>query len=221
MKESGQSKVEKEERRRGWRPGGVEPEAPRGETAADGGADYARLGEQVTAVLTTAEQAAAEIRETARQDAEQIRLDAERTAAAARGEAEALRGDADAYRDQTRAAADTYAKETRRVADEEAAKARSALEEEARTARADAERKAREIEAEALRRRDALRESAAHLEERIAGMLTAFRGMTMDLEELLPTKAAGRDGEPDAAADEPLGAESFEAALKPDQAASR
>jgi hypothetical protein len=213
--------VKKSHRREEERSDRPKPEAPPDENVEVGTADYARLGEQVTAVLTTAEQAAAEIRESARRDAEQLRLHAEQGATAARVEAEALRADADAYREQTRAAADTYAADTRRTADEEAAKARSALGEEARSVREEAKRKAAEIEAEALQRREALIQSAAHLEERIAGMAITFRGLTAELEDLLPPKRRPA-GEPsageraDGAGDEALGQ-----ALQPERAAPR
>jgi flagellar biosynthesis GTPase FlhF len=218
VKQSGQSKVENA-RGTDERPGVAEPEARVDENLAGGSNDYGRLGEQVTAVLTTAEHAAAEIRESANHDAEAIRLEAEKHAATARTEAEALRADADSYREQTRTAADTYAEETRRAADAEAAKARAAHEEAAREMQAAAERKAKEIEAEALRRREALTQSAAHLEERIAGMLTMFRGMTTDLEELLPPERQHEEGEPRAGTDSAVD-DTLEDALKPERAAS-
>jgi hypothetical protein len=217
VKHFGQSKA-KSDRESDERPSVADAEARAEENPGGGSSDYGRLGEQVTAVLTTAEQAATEIRETASQDAENIRFEAEGRAAAARAEAEAVRADAEAYREQTRTAADIYAEETRRSADAEAAKTRTALEEKARAVEAEAEQKAKEIEAEALRRRDALKQSAAHLEERIAGMLTTFRGMTTDLEGLLPTERGREDGEADAPDD--IGVDdTIEDALKPERAA--
>jgi hypothetical protein len=218
VKQSGQSKVESAHGSDEW-PSVAEPEARNEQKPVDGSSDYGRLGEQVTAVLTTAEHAAAEIRESASRDAENIRLEAEKNAAAARTEAEALRADADAYREQTRTAADAYAQETRRTADTEAAEARAKLEDEARAVQARAERKASEIEAEALRRREALTQSAAHLEERIAGMLTTFRGMTTDLEALLPTERQHEDGEAEHATDDVAVDDMIEDALKPERAA--
>jgi hypothetical protein len=185
--------------------------------AQDGASDYGRLGEQVTAVLTTAESAAADIRESAGRDAEAIRLEAEKQVAEARAEAEALRANADAYRQETHAAADAYATETRRAADAEAATSRAASEDRGRAVLAEAELRAKEIEAEALRRRDMLRESAIDLEERIAGMLTTFRAMTTDLEELLPAEAK-REGEPKDANEEVVD-DTLEDALKPERAA--
>jgi hypothetical protein len=219
VKQSGQSKVENA-RGNEEQPGAKASETHVEESQRAASRDYGRLGEQVTAVLTTAEHAAAEIHEAANRDAEAIRLEAAKHAATARAEAEALRADADAYREETCAAADTYATQTRQAADAEAGKARAALEEEARSGRAKAERTAKEIEAEALRRRDALVQSAAHLEERIAGMLTTFRGMTTDLEQLLPSERQRDNGEPRDAADDVAVDDALEDALKPERAAS-
>lgn len=210
MKQSGQSKVENAR-------GSEEPRAE--ESPGGGSTDYGRLGEQVTAVLTTAEHAAADIRESANRDAEAIRLEAAKHAATARAEAEALRADADAYREETRTAADAYSEQSRRTADAETVKARTALEEEARSKRAEAEKEAREIEAEALRRRDALTESAAQLEERIAGMLNTFRALTADLEGLLPNERQSENGDPQSAADSIAVDDTLEEALKPERAA--
>lgn len=180
------------------------------EARVEGTGDYGRLGEQVTAVLTTAEHAAAEIRESAGREGEAIRLDAEKQVAAARAEAEALRAEAD-----------SYAAETRRAADAEAAQTRAAAEQQAQAVQAESERKAKEIEAEALRRGDALRQSAADLEKRIADMVTTFRTMTADLEGLLPAEAQRReDGEPRETTDVVVD-DTLEDALKPERAASR
>ena len=106
VKQFGQSKAENARR---------SDQQARSERNPEGGSnDYARLGEQVTAVLTTAEQAAAEIRASANRDAENIRREAEKQAAASRAQAEALRADADAYGKRTRTTADAYAEQTRR-----------------------------------------------------------------------------------------------------------
>ena len=193
--------------------------AEREGTAGDTSNDYGRLGEQVTAVLTTAERAAAEIRESASVDARELRRDAEKRVAEAEAEVEMLRAEADVYRDETRGAADSYAAETRRAADADAAKTHAAAEEDARAVRAEAERKATEIEAEAVRRRDALRESAIHLEERIAGMLSTFRAMTTDLEGLLPGDAQRAGRERQHTDEEVVVDDALEDALKPERAA--
>jgi hypothetical protein len=175
----------------------------------EGSSDYGRLGEQVTAVLTTAEHAAAEIRESAGREAEAIRLDAEKQVANARAEAEALRAEAN-----------SYAATTRQAAESDAAQARAAAEEQARAVLAEADRKAKEIESEALRRREALEKSAVDLEERIAEMLTTFRAMTADLEGLLPAEANRREeGEPPETT-EVVVDDTIEDALQPERAAS-
>lgn len=198
-----------------------EGEASGEESPAVGGAGYAQLGEQVTAVLTTAEQAASEIRESARRDAIQLRLDAEESTKAARHESEQIRTEADKYNEETRATADAYAEQIRRAADEQAAKARAALEQEVLAVRADAERKAKEIEAEALRRRDALAESTANMEQRIAGMATALRGMTGDLEGLLPTSPRAGEDQKARVESAELDDDAIEDALKPERAAAQ
>jgi hypothetical protein len=184
------SKFEQSERGVGDEPG----LAPAPDGSAEGGsAGYRQVGEEVTAVLTTAEHVAEQIRETAVQEAEQTRLAAEEQAAATLAEAEARRVDADSYGEATRAAADAYAEETRRSTDEEAARTVSEAEERARLIRAEAEQKASDIEAEAIRRRDALTTSTEGMQDRIESMLSAFRRATSELEELLP--AERRSGE--------------------------
>jgi hypothetical protein len=163
-----------------------------GDRAEGESAPYRQLGEDVTAVLTAAEHAAAQIRETTLQEAEQTRRAAEEQAAATVAEAQARRAEADRYGEETSAAADAYAEETRRRTDEEAAKTVSQAEEQARLIRAEAEQRASEIEAEAVRRRDALTTSAEGMEERIESMLSAFRRATSELEELLPAEPRSR-----------------------------
>jgi hypothetical protein len=177
-----------------------------GDGRAEGdSAPYRQVGEEVTAVLTAAEQAAVQIRETALKEAAEIRRAAEEQAAAAREAAQASRADADGYREDTTAAADAYAEETRRRTDEEAARTVSQAEEQARLVRAEAEQKASEIEAEAIRRRDVLTTSTEGMQERIRTMLSAFRRASGELEELLPA-------EPRSAAEEH---ERLDEALKP------
>lgn len=125
--------------------------------AEDDSAAYRQVGEKVAAVLTAAEQVAAQIR-----------------------------ADADSYSEEARAAAGAYAEETRRRADEDSARTVSQAEEQARLLRAQAEQKASEIEAEAVRRRQALTTTTEGMQERIGSMLAAFRRASSELEELLP-----------------------------------
>jgi hypothetical protein len=153
----------------------VEPETP----------SYRQVGDEVTAILAAAEQAAVQIREAAVQEAERTSSAAKQEAVAIAAEAQSRRAEADRYSEETRASADTYADETRRRADDEAERAVSQAEERARQIRADADQKASEVEAEAARRRDALERGLEGLEERVESMLGAFRRGTSELEELL------------------------------------
>jgi hypothetical protein len=146
---------------------------------------YRQVGEEVTAILGAAEQAAVQIREAAVQEAERTSRAAEEEAVAIAAEAQSRRAEADRYSEETRASAETYADETRRRADDEAERAVSQAEERARQIRADADQKASEVEAEAARRRDALERGLEGLEERVESMLGAFRRGTSELEELL------------------------------------
>jgi hypothetical protein len=160
------------------------------EGSVDGAAAYRQVGDEVTAVLTAAEQAAAELREAALREAEQTRLDADR------------------YSDESRAAADAYAEETRRNADEEAARRVS-----------QAEEKGRELEAEASRRRDALTKGAESMEARIESMRGVFRGVVAELDQLLPTERQSRADEPEPPAAEGLD-EALKPASSPAQLSS-
>jgi hypothetical protein len=164
----------------------------------------------VTAVLTAAEQAAAQIRETALQEAERTRLDADEKAAATLDELQARRVEVDRYSEETRAAADAYADETRRAADEQAAKRVSQADEQARRIQVEAEDIAGELEAEARRRRDALTEGAEGMEARIESVLTVFRQVITELDALLPPERRSGAGEP-----EPAAAKRLDDALSP------
>jgi hypothetical protein len=201
-----QSKVERSERRASEI---AERQTGRGESVEGDSPAYHQVGEEVTAVLTAAEHAAAQIREAALQQAERTRLDADEKAAAALAEVQARRAEADSYSEETRAAADAYAVETRRNSEEQAAKSVSQAEERARQIRAQAEQTASDLQAEALRRRDDLAKGAEAMEVRIESMRTVFRGVVTELEELLPADRRGAD-EPEPRADERL-----DEALKP------
>lgn len=202
-----QSKFERSES-----PVGEEAQSGAGsERSDDGGtAAYRHVGDEVTAVLTAAEQAAAQIRETALKEAERTRLDGDERAAATLAESQARRVEMDRYSEETRAAADAYAEETRRNANEQAARKLSQAEEQARRIQVEAEELGRELEAEARRRRDALTKGAEGLEARIESVLTTFRGVVTELEELLPTERRRGAAEADLAA-----AKRLDEALKP------
>jgi chemotaxis protein histidine kinase CheA len=204
VKQPRQSRFERHERR-----GEEEAErSPQSAGSVEGdSATYRHVGEEVTAVLTAAEQAAARIRETAVRAAEQTTLAAEEKAAATLADAEARRREADSYSGDTHTAADAYADETRRRADETAAKRLAEGEEQARLIRVEAEQKASNLIAEAVRRRDTLAESTKGLEDRVDSMLTTLRGVSSELEELLPARrqtVAHEPGPPDETLDEAL-----------------
>lgn len=208
VKQSRLSKFERQERR-----GEEEAErSPQSAGSVEGdGATYRHVGEEVTAVLTAAEQAAARIRETAVRAAEQTTLAADEKAAATLAEAETRRREADSYSGETHTAADAYADETRRRADENAAKRLAEGEEQARLIRVEAEQKASNLIAEAVRRRDTLAESTKGLEDRVDSMLTTLRGVSSELEELLPARRQTAAQVPS----EPPADETLDEALEP------
>jgi hypothetical protein len=202
-----QSKVERSEPRVGEE---AEQGAGREASAEGGSAAYRQVGDEVTAVLTAAEHAAAHIREIALREAERTRLEANEKAAASLAEVQARRAEVDSYGEETRAAADAYAEETRGNADEKAARRVSQAEEQARRIQAEAEERGRELEDEASRRRDALTKSAEGMEARIESMLTVFRGVITELDQLLPAERRSGADKP-----EPPAAKRLDEALKP------
>jgi cell division septum initiation protein DivIVA len=185
----------------------VEPE--RGEPAEfglGGEENYVQVGEQVTAVLTTAQQGAEQIRESARREAELIRAEANDKAAAmlaeatldaeqTRRESEELRAEADRYAKENREAAERYLEETRRESDQEAARRRADVDEQVREIRRAAQQKAKDLETEALERQKALVLQAGRSEARLEQLLGVFRGMTSQLEEVVQAGQAGKSGE--------------------------
>jgi hypothetical protein len=189
---------------------------------------FAEVGERVGAVLTSAHQAAEQIRESARQEAARIKTEASDTAAATiaeasldadrtRRESDELRAEADRYSKETREAADRYGVDTRRKLDDEAAERRAEVEEQARRIRQAAEQKAKDLVTEAVHRQKALVQEAGRSEARLQQLLGVFRGMTSQLEELVRTESAAEADEKGAKAP----AEGFEEALKPQRTASR
>jgi len=188
-----------------------------------------QVGEQVAAVLGSAEQAAEKIRESARQDAERIRAEAEDKVTATlsetkleaergRRESEKLRADADAYNKQTREAADRYITEMRVKIDKEVAQRRAEVDEQVSEIRRAAERKAKDVETEARARQKTLLEQVGRAEARLEQLLGIFRGMTLQLEGLVSAESAGRSGD---AEEKTSVAEPLDEALKPRPSASR
>jgi cell division septum initiation protein DivIVA len=188
-----------------------------------------QFGEQVAAVLASAEQAAETIRESARQDAERIRAEAKDKVAATlseakleadrgRRESEKLRADADAYNKQAREAADRYTTEMRVKIDEEVAQRRAEVDEQVREIRRAAEREAKDVETEARARQKTLLQQVGLAEARLEQLLGIFRGMTLQLEGLVSAESAGRSGD---AEEKASVAGELDEALKPRPSASR
>jgi hypothetical protein len=166
---------------------------------------YDEIGEQVSAILSAAKQAAHQLRESARQDAERIRKEAEdratasleragRDAARRRTEGDHVRAEAEAYSKSTREAADRDAAEMRRTIGEEAEKLRTEAMHEASAIRHAAKQKSYELRTEALDRQKALIAEAGRSEARLQQLLDVFRAMTSQLEDLLELEPGGRWG---------------------------
>jgi hypothetical protein len=149
----------------------------------------AQVGEHVTAVIASAQQAAEQIRKEATIEAERLRAEAQeeikaRIAAATR-EADKTRADAGVYSREARQAADAYAGEKRSEADSYAGSVRAEAEENARELRDAAAQDARQIEKDARRRREVLASEVERFEERLQSLHTVFQGITTQLEALL------------------------------------
>jgi hypothetical protein len=187
-------------------------------------ADLSAVGEEVAAVLESAEEAAAAIRRSAVEEAARRRAELEaeiaaeieevrRGADAEFADAQRIRTDADAYATETRASADKYGERRRTEADREAAtivaEAQSRLDE----ADSEAERKAREAEAGARARVDALKAEAGRYEERLDNIFVVFREMSSQLEELVGGRRAANPESP--------GDEELDEALRPDSSTTR
>jgi F0F1-type ATP synthase membrane subunit b/b' len=167
---------------------------------------YVQVGEQVAAVLASAEHAGKEILQTARQEAERVRAEAKDQAtatlsqaklAAERGrrESEQLRADAEAYSKETRKAADRYVAETRAKTDQEAAQKRVQADEQVLGIRRDAERKAKDLHREALERQKTLMQQVGRAEARLQQLLGIFRAMTSQLEGLVKAEPRRQSGD--------------------------
>ena len=154
--------------------------AARPEAAQRGG--FGDVGERVSAILQSAQEAADDIRKQAEEQAERVRQTAERDAAASsqaaerrleeqRRELEQLRPEAERYGEEVRKAADAYAEEKRREAEQNAARVRK-----------EAEEAARKIEEEAVGHRKALIDESEALQTWLDQAVTAFKEVTRRLE---------------------------------------
>jgi hypothetical protein len=136
---------------------------------------YEQLGEHVSTVLSSADQAAKRLQAAATEDAERIR------------------GEAEDYARKKRAEADAYAAERQRGAEAQASAITADAEKHARDLLTTAEGKAADIQRDAVRRRESLLDEAERSEERLRNLLKVFRAMTERLENLV---GSGTEGPP-------------------------
>jgi hypothetical protein len=146
----------------------IAAEAP--PAAPDDPAVYEHLGEHVTTVLSSADEAA------------------KRLQASATKQAERIRGEAEDYARKTRAAADAYAEQRREGAETQASAITADAEKRAREVRNAAEEQATDMQRDAVRRREALLQESERSEERLRNLLKVFRAMTERLENLVSTQ---------------------------------
>ncbi len=197
-------------------PAGEEPN-PEAEVA-----NLAVVGEEVGAVLQSAQEAAVRIRRTGQQEGERLQAEAESAAAAkleeARGIASAelaggqqVRAEAEAYAREARAAADVFAEERRREAERAAAQMVSDAQKLLAAADAEVAQKIREAEAKAHERHQGLEAEVERYEMRLESMLGVFRGMSSQLEDLVGRRQAESGTAPEVSHD------ALEDALRPDR----
>jgi hypothetical protein len=146
-------------------------------------ADLSDIGAEVGAVLKSAQEAAARIRNRAAKLGEETTAaaeaqiaEAQRVAAENRAEGERIRAEAQLYASKTRTDAETFAEQTRMNAEREAAKIVGYL------------------TAKARERFNTLEAGSKRQEERLEHMRVVFHGMTSQLEELLAERDAERGG---------------------------
>jgi hypothetical protein len=149
-------------------------------------AAYEQLGEHVSTVLSSADEAA------------------KRLQASATKEAERTRGEAEEYAQKTRAAADAYAEQRRESAETEASAITADAEKRARDVRTAADEQAADIQRDAIRRREALLQESERSEERLQDLLKVFRTMTERLENLVSATDGPKSEKTEASIDEKL-----------------
>jgi flagellar biosynthesis/type III secretory pathway protein FliH len=157
------------------RKGDGAPEPP--EQALDDALGYSQVEDRVTAAVELTKRVAEDTLETARREAERLLTEVEGVAKATIAQAARKVQAARHETEQLHAEAKRYDAETRKAADDYAAEKRSAAEEAAAKAVAEAE--------ELVRRKAAMAAEAGRFEERLQNLVTVFRGMTEQLEELL------------------------------------
>jgi hypothetical protein len=181
-------------------PTGVPPDA--GDVAGtEGGSGLPAVGQEIQAVLSSAQDAAAAIRRKAEEEAKRVRDDAwaaaqveiteaQRIGAANREDAERIRAEAEAFAAETRAAAETFAEELRTTAERKAARVEEEARERLSAADADAIRKVERAEDEARERIGSLRDEIERHEERLHSFLAILRGMSSQVEDVLAGRSA-------------------------------
>jgi hypothetical protein len=184
--------------------------------------DLLDIGAEVGAVLKSAQEAAARIRNRAAKLGEETTAaaeaqiaEAQRVAAENRAEAERIRAEAQLYASETRADAETFAEQTRTDAEREAAKIVEEARARAEAADVEAAQKVRDLTANARERLNTLEAGSRRQEERLEHMRVVFHGMTSQLEELLGERDAER-GDAD-----PQDEEDLADALQPDSVSPR
>lgn len=166
---------------------------------------HTEVGKQVSAVLTSAQQAAEKIRESARQEAELIQTQANEKAAATIAEATRAAEQVRRESDDVRAKADRYGGETRDAANRQLEKMRREIRGEAAQRHAEAEQQAREIlraaeqetkdlELKADKRQKALVLRAERFETRLSHLVRIFSEITLQLEAVVGAEQAGPSG---------------------------
>jgi hypothetical protein len=180
---------EKSDRSRPRRSESVAKAAQPPSARPDDPAAYEHLGEHVSSVLSSADEAA------------------KRLQASAAKQADRIRGEAEEYARKTRAAADAYAEERREGAETEAFAITADADKRAREVRTSAEEQATDIQRDAVRRREALLRESERSEERLRNLLKVFRAMTERLESLVSTPGEASStavDEPDTSVDDEL-----------------
>jgi vacuolar-type H+-ATPase subunit E/Vma4 len=181
----------------------VEPVADKGSESSEAqvAADLGAVGEEVSTVLKSAQEAAAQIRRKAQEEAERLRKEAEsraaaeanearRVAEASRADGSRIRAEAETYAKDMRAAADSFAEQRRSEASREAAQIVDDAQKRLAAADADVKQKVRQAEAHTRQRRELLQAEVHRYEERLENILVVFRGMGSQLENLLGKQRA-------------------------------
>lgn len=202
---------------------------------SDTATDYTQVGEEVMAVLASAQQAADHLLSSAREEADRVRSDAQEEVAASRTEAlsetarvqresQRLRLEVETYGKETRDAADEYGAETRAEAEHQAERRLAEAEERAQAIVAEAERRARDVAQGEVRRREvevrrqeALAAGAKRYEERLENLLQVFRGMATQLEDLIHTNQDAKDQEEEEYDAEAPADDALDEALRPER----